>query len=963
MVHTLIARALAGGTRRLSAPPFVTALLVAVPALLMASSASAQGLVYVDADDGFFTGAPNLSPGDPVTYPTLDDVLLAGSFNNGDNLWGVRGFAVDGNIISAGDNTVSTDPDVPCPPCAETAPELKQTVSVPGAGPYDVYVAYWTISSQDWAIAGGVTSGEQIVYNWQGANDFFPTATKGTQASAAVWSNAPGLLEEDNRIMVLGKVGTTTPVGGEIEVFINKPVGQTSIGRRSWFDGVAFVPTGTEVFLTATVHRDSGEIVIENNTTTDFIIESYSITSAFGALDATEWSTISGNPAIDADPWLITAPVNPAATPFATALAEQEIAGGSGGAVLPANGAMPLNLGDVFRSLPNADLEIEITLADGTIFTPPTEFMGSEPVNGDLTGEGNIDVNDYQILADNLHTTVGAITQAERYLRGDFTGDNRIDYEDFQEFLILYDMENGEGAFAQMVAAPEPSSVALLMAALGSILSFGRRRRLRPAIVACTSQRAQRPGASAASHPVRSLWTRGAQRSSAWLTAVVVAIAVSTQAFAVPVTGWQVDTTTGAGEDAVLTDAGTNSPTIGDGTDGSAGGTAIYASLPQVSLAPGEQVTLTGTATFAGMNPTHGAFRWGLLNEGGVVDTFGWYGFLDENSNGANFGNLNSKNPLNATFGSTTFASTTGGRAVTLDASRDREHDLFLDGTYDFTMTVGRYGDEIYVDSSLTSASGYAKRAQFATEDDSNRITFDYNRVGILSGGNLAPDQVDFGSIDVTESQIEALTLQVITSGPDAGQTTIVNSLGQAVGVNYYEISSEMASINLSGWNSLDEQQASGWNETGGSNGLLIAESNFAGDMLGNAGEWELGDAFDAAGVEDLRFFYGMTDGTLVRGLVEYLAGPGGLAGDYNDDGAVDAADYVVWRKHNNTATTLPNDDTPGVSDADLVVWRENFGETSPGAGGQTATATPEPASAALLMLGMVACYAVRRRS
>ena len=39
------------------------------------------------------------------------------------------------------------------------------------------------------------------------------------------------------------------------------------------------------------------------------------------------------------------------------------------------------------------------------------------------------------------------------------------------------------------------------------------------------------------------------------------------------------------------------------------------------------------------------------------------------------------------------------------------------------------------------------------------------------------------------------------------------------------------------------------------------------------------------------------------------------VAGDYNDNGVVDAADYVVWRNA-GAAATLPNDPTPGTVDA-----------------------------------------------
>jgi hypothetical protein len=65
-----------------------------------------------------------------------------------------------------------------------------------------------------------------------------------------------------------------------------------------------------------------------------------------------------------------------------------------------------------------------------------------------------------------------------------------------------------------------------------------------------------------------------------------------------------------------------------------------------------------------------------------------------------------------------------------------------------------------------------------------------------------------------------------------------------------------------------------------------------------------------------------------------------GLAGDYNDDGSVDAADYVVWRK---------NDGTPEGYDT----WRANFGETATGAGG--ISTVPEPATLLALAIGFLA--------
>jgi formylglycine-generating enzyme required for sulfatase activity len=59
---------------------------------------------------------------------------------------------------------------------------------------------------------------------------------------------------------------------------------------------------------------------------------------------------------------------------------------------------------------------------------------------------------------------------------------------------------------------------------------------------------------------------------------------------------------------------------------------------------------------------------------------------------------------------------------------------------------------------------------------------------------------------------------------------------------------------------------------------------------------------------------------------------PDALAGDFNGDGNVDAADYVTWRK------------TAGTQDQ-YNAWRANFGMSSPGAGSASHLANvPEPA-------------------
>jgi hypothetical protein len=81
-----------------------------------------------------------------------------------------------------------------------------------------------------------------------------------------------------------------------------------------------------------------------------------------------------------------------------------------------------------------------------------------------------------------------------------------------------------------------------------------------------------------------------------------------------------------------------------------------------------------------------------------------------------------------------------------------------------------------------------------------------------------------------------------------------------------------------------------------------------------------------------------------------------GLSGDYNNDGVVDARDYITWRRYVNTNTYLPNDETPGsVTSADYDVWEQNFGMVAAvGAGAlgnepAAASAEAEPAPAAVV--------------
>lgn len=91
------------------------------------------------------------------------------------------------------------------------------------------------------------------------------------------------------------------------------------------------------------------------------------------------------------------------------------------------------------------------------------------------------------------------------------------------------------------------------------------------------------------------------------------------------------------------------------------------------------------------------------------------------------------------------------------------------------------------------------------------------------------------------------------------------------------------------------------------------------------------------------------------------------LPGDFNRDGTVDSADYVVWRKNKGMTNSLANDNGIGgiVGSAHYNLWRSNFGNLGSGAGARPqteGTAVPEPAMALFSIMAVLWLLFLRRR-
>jgi hypothetical protein len=157
--------------------------------------------------------------------------------------------------------------------------------------------------------------------------------------------------------------------------------------------------------------------------------------------------------------------------------------------------------------------------------------------------------------------------------------------------------------------------------------------------------------------------------------------------------------------------------------------------------------------------------------------------------------------------------------------------------------------------------------------------------------------------------------------------------------------------INLTGFNTLNPGQSPANHEL---------ELDAAGNVYTTHSSQEVLQVFSPGGS-----WTATTTKSGMFSLAPFTPPGGGVAGDYNDNGTVDAADYALWRDLLGTNTQLENEGsgvTPGmVTQEDFTTWRENFGKTPAGSAGSVA-GVPEPGSFMLAMLLASICSVCQRR-
>ena len=286
----------------------------------------------------------------------------------------------------------------------------------------------------------------------------------------------------------------------------------------------------------------------------------------------------------------------------------------------------------------------------------------------------------------------------------------------------------------------------------------------------------------------------------------------------------------------------------------------------------------------------------------------------------------------------------------------------YIDGVQRAVRTSAQTGSnlDLRVSSNANAHIGWK-------QDSNDHFSGELDELWVFDAA-LTPQQVEslkLTNVPFAQPEITTLTLRV---DPFNGLIVLKNTTDEPVTISSYRITSASGALNRAGWNPLsdgNEYQDEFPRGFGNGEGWEIAPnaSNFeleewyltGGSTLLPGQAFNLGHGFNPAGAHNVQFEYALSDNTLKTGAVFYFGIPVQPPdGDYNDNGVVDAADYVAWRKNVGTTNVLPNDPVGNeIGMEQYNVWRANFGRPAltfdPLGSG---AAVPEPAAMGLLIVG-----------
>lgn len=635
------------------------------------------------------------------------------------------------------------------------------------------------------------------------------------------------------------------------------------------------------------INRDTGNITLSSPQS--HAITSYSIATEQGAFNPAQRVSFADNSVAG---WSETA--NSAAE-FAES-----------GPSLNLNTVSPANFGNSWRKSPFEDMEFVTSLS---ALVGVVEFTGNggNPYElADFNTDGDVTAADWAVLRSNLLRDTSALDNYGRWASGDMNRDGMVDEIDFRAFKGDFIAAHGLKAFNAMLAGvPEPSSALLVAVAAGFFLpsrwSKSRLRSLRRAVPVFTVF----------------LFSLTALPASAQFTFSTSPTA-PTGPFAVnsPAAreGNDLIGTDGTGVRAVRGTTFTLSPT----------------GNPSTPVWEIDKITIgqfsTQGANLAGKNFTLEIYNW----PGGDAETL-----VSRPTDNGGAPVFTATQPWASTE--------TGITYVTFDLANNP---LLKPGAYVFNMGF---------DSSLPNAHGlrWARTAPAQSEDTTPGAA---KWVELPVSGNalqLNQDYVFFieGSA-VPVSGPEFLTLRV---NKNTGIASLLGATGGDVAIDFYKIESASGALDPS-WAGLEglgfddngiPGDGIGWERAGQADAYRIAEAFLDGSStIASDDELLLGKLYDGPGsVEDLLFSY-TVDGVSTIGAIEYVTG---TDGDFNLDGYVDGADFLMWQR-GQSPTSL--------SATDLADWESNFGAGAPSA--VASTAVPEPGAATMLLVLSAAVGASR---
>lgn len=725
----------------------------------------------------------------------------------------------------------------------------------------------------------------------------------------------------------------------------------------SLIDNLSLTNLGPEFFVT--VNRGTGAVTLSNNGSPTTIV-GYTLSSPMGGLNPLQWKSIAENYDVDgpntSDGGAFIATVDPSNSwtelsdpNDPTELSESELF--NLGASIGAGQMIDLGVGTWVRSPFEDDLEFELALSDGSTFAGTVQFEGNDgnpyPF-GDLDLNGVVDENDFKNeFVPNYFDDTSALSLVGRYFAGDLDGDGTTGFYDYLLLNQAY-MEANPGASALVFpTVPEPATWILGLVALAACGAARMRasQRLAMAFGLCACFAPIQASAQS------NFLTNGDfEDVTDWLFA-------GTEAGTQPL-GWR-DTTdlnpaTQQFGGAAIGETGVSAYMPGFGFDP---GRYVMRQLIDVPTSPVFSVSYDFAAADPG-GDTMRSLSSSILRPGG--STMITLRVVDENDDGTGDLQVFSGSwqtgvlPNSVLFSDVTSSPLVHNLTIKVDTSLPTP-------TYDITLVDS--GGAVHTASSLSLFNN--NPALYSGTGGIDFNTF-------LSDGDYLIDNVSVKNAIAPN----ALKLRVIRG---TGDVFLANDTGQDISFDAYRIVSPSGSLNPTngtGWLSLADSEFDGtpgnpvWTELGGST-TELAESYFGniGTIVPNGASISLGTAYNInVGEEDLLFEIHITGAPPVAllGAVEYLDA---VPGDYNSDGTVTAADYVLWRDtRGNTGAGLAadGDGNEVIDDNDYSYWRSRFGAGS-GTGvalGESAM-VPEPRLQLWLLLSLVGLgvFQYRRRA